>query len=303
MADEVSSAHTARDGFATALRAAFAARKVTLAWLQERLSARGNPVSTATLSYWRSGARHPEGAQSLAAIADIEELLHLPPRQLLDLLGPSVRIGPVGTARFPLAEAALEEAVKDVFLSLGAELPETARDVATHSVTDVGREGTAIHRSTRSLVQATVGTVTTIPYLEITPGQSAPAPEFRAVAGARIVALDSHRSGQVHGALFELERPLALAETGIFEWSVDFPPGYPDSRETGHGVSRLTRELLLWTRFHPDALPDWIEESEQLPDNTITTPLTLNGGTSILQTRRRWGPGMLVLQWGYGERS
>ena len=66
------------DGFAEALRAAIAARGVSLVWLRDRLAYRGSPVSLTTLSYWRSGDRHPEGAGSYAAIREIENLLGLP---------------------------------------------------------------------------------------------------------------------------------------------------------------------------------------------------------------------------------
>lgn len=48
------------DDFANALRDAINAKPVTLSWLQRQLKARGNRVSMATLSYWRSGARRPE---------------------------------------------------------------------------------------------------------------------------------------------------------------------------------------------------------------------------------------------------
>lgn len=286
------------------LRRAITARGVTLAWLHERLTAHGNPVSMATLSYWRSGARRPEGAQSRAALDSIEELLHLAPGTLTRHLGPTIRIGPVGAPRFPLVqEDLLEAAVIEAFAALDSTLPETSRDVSTHSVTEVGPDGAMTSRTTRTLIQAVVGEVATVPYLELSPGVPTPAPYFRAISGAHVTKLYSHPSGEVHGALFELERPLGPAQTGLLEWSMDLPPDYPPAMETGHGVSRQSRELLLWTRFHPDALPDWIEETEETPSGTVHTPLSLDGGTTIHQIRRRFGPGMLILRWGYGERE
>ena len=59
------------DVFAASFRDAINARGLTLARLHEQLRARGNSVSMATLSYWRSGARRPEGAQSMAALSDL----------------------------------------------------------------------------------------------------------------------------------------------------------------------------------------------------------------------------------------
>ncbi|WP_460797120.1 hypothetical protein [Microbacterium sp. GXF0217] len=46
----------------------------------------------AALSHWRSGARQPEGAQSLAAIDDIEDILGLDRGQLSRLIRPASRV-------------------------------------------------------------------------------------------------------------------------------------------------------------------------------------------------------------------
>src|SRR5690349_5044665 len=113
------------DDFAAAFRAAVNGRGVTLSWLQQRLQARGNRVSMAALSYWRSGARRPEGAQSLAALADIEDLLCVDAGSLSGLLGPTNRTGPLGPNLFPIDEEQLERAVMEVYRALGAPYPDT----------------------------------------------------------------------------------------------------------------------------------------------------------------------------------
>lgn len=289
--------------FATALRDAITARGITLARLRERLTASGNPVSAATLSYWRSGARRPEGPQSLAAVDEIESLLHMDAGSLRRLVGPSQRVGPIGTPQYPLAAALLESATTETFIALGAPVMDPGRDVSTTAVTEVGADGFVISRTTRTLLQSTAGTITNVPYLDLTPGVRTPAPIFSVVAGGRISRVHSHPSGEVHGAMFELERPLGPAQTTMLEWKLEFPPGYPPNTETGHGVARRARDLVLWTRFHPDALPDWIEEVEETPTETIVTPLFLDGATAIHQVRQTWGPGMLVLRWGFGARD
>lgn len=288
--------------FSSALRDAIAARRVSLAWLAERLRADGNPVSKATLSYWRSGSRNPEGPQSLSAVEAIEDLLGLNTGTLMKLIGPSHRTGPYGTTRFPLSDAEMEVAVIEVFEALGSVRFDPSRDVTTHSVADVDAHGNLLRRSTRTLLQSTSGVITHVPYVEMTPGIVTPAPTFRALGGGSVVQAFSHASGEVHGALFELERPISSAQTTVLEWELELPSDYPPLRETGHGVSRQARELLLWTRFHPDALPDWIDEVTDTPDGTTVEPRSLDGARSIHQIRRRWGPGMLSLRWGYGER-
>lgn len=288
---------------APALRDAINARRVTLAWLHERLRERGNTVSMATLSYWRSGARRPEGAQSVAALADIESLLDLEPGALTRLLGRSHRTGPVGPARFPLESIDVERAVTEAYAALGVPYPSTSREVTTHSVTDVGPDGNVSVCSIRSIVQAIGGTLDAIPFLEMTPGIDAPAPIFTALAGGRLSALYSHPSGEVHGGRFDLDVPLTAPDTTIVEWSVAYPQGYPPTRESGHAVSRQCRELLLWTRFHPDALPDWCEERVHTPDGAEVTPVSVDRGRSVHQVHRAFGPGAVELRWGYGPRE
>lgn len=289
------------DVFAASFRDAINARGLTLARLHEQLRARGNSVSMATLSYWRSGARRPEGAQSMAALTDIEQLLHLEPGSLTALLGTTNRTGPLGPNLFPLDEHELEEAVKDAFAALGAEYPDTSRELTTHSVTDVDAAGNVAYSITRSIVQSTVGTVSSIPFLEMTPGISTPAPFIDAVAGGRISARYSHPNGEVHGVLFELDVPLTAPSTAMVEWSVAYPPDYPPQRETGHAVARQCRELLVWTRFHPDALPDRLDERVETPDGSKTAELSLEGRNSVHQVRRAFGPGLLGVSWSYDD--
>lgn len=291
------------DAFASALRDAINARPVTLSGLQRQLKARGNNVSMATLSYWRSGARRPEGAQSLAALADIEQLLGLDEGALTRLLRSTNRTGPLGPNQFPIDEEELELAVIEAFRALGADYPDTSRELTTHSVTDVGADGNVAYSITRSIVQSTVGTITAIPFLEITPGVRTPPPALRAVSGGRIAARYSHPDGEVHGVLFELDLPLTAPETAMVEWSVEYPPDYPETRDTGHALAQKARELLVWTRFHPDAMPDWCEEHVETPDGVTVTPVPLTRGTSVHLVRRAFGPGALGLHWGYGPRE
>lgn len=288
--------------FAVALRAAIDARGITLARLHERLAARGNPVSVATLSYWRSGARRPEGAQSLAAIADIEDLLGLATDALAGLLGPTNRTGPLGPSAFPFEEELLEQRVKETFEAMGAVYPDPTRELTVHSVTDVGPGGRVLRRTTRAVVQATSGTVAAIPFVEITPGDRTPSPHFEAIGGGHIATTFSHPSEEVHGVLFALDRPITSPASTLIEWAVVYPEGFPATDGTGHGISLQARELLVWTRFAPDSVPDWYDEIEETPSGEEVTPRSFDGATSAFAVRRNFGPGSLSIQWGYGPR-
>lgn len=289
--------------FADALSLAIRERGTTLARLHARLADRGNRVSMATLSYWRSGARRPEGAQSLAAIADLEELLSLDQGALLDRLGPTLRTGPLGSTAFPFDEELIEQHVRETFLAMGAVYPDPTRELTTHAVTDVGADGHVLRRTTRLLVQATSGTMSAIPFVELTPGIRTPPPQFEAVGGGRITRRHSHPSGEVHGFLFETECAITAPGSTMIEWAVVYPPGTPATDGTGHGVAFRSRELLVWTRFHPAAVPDWCEEVEETPEGEVVTPRTLDGAQSLHAIRRGFGPGALGIRWGYGERG
>lgn len=302
MTTETTSQEQTATSFAETLSAAIRARRFTLSHLHARLTARGNPVSMATLSYWRSGARHPEGAQSLAAIADLEELLDLARGTLLDRLGPTMRTGPLGATAFPFDEELMEQRVRETFLAMGAAYPDPTRELTIHAVTDVGPDGRVLRRTTRLLVQATAGVVSAIPFVELTPGTPAPSPDFVALGGGRISTRHTHESREVHGFLFEPERPIAAPASAMIEWAVVYPPEFPETDGTGHGVALQSREMLLWTRFDADAVPDWIEEVEETPAGSVVTPRSLDGARSLHAIRRGFGPGALSMRWGYGER-
>ncbi|MBW1640112.1 hypothetical protein G3H63_13675 [Microbacterium resistens] len=300
--DHGTTAPPADTAFSRELRRAIAAHGISLARLRDQLRARGNPVSVTTLSYWRSGSRRPEGPQSLAAVDELERILGLVHGSLRELIGPTHRTGPIGGLAHPLAERNLEDATAEVMTALGMGNAPIVRDVSTHVVTEVGDHGDVLRRSMRSLIQSTTGILTAFPYVELSPGMPIEPPVFRAVAGARVGHRVSHPDGEVHGVVFELDRPIGPAETALIEWELSYPPDRPSGiRETGHGVARQSRDVLLWTRFHPDAVPDWLEEHEETPESTTRRPIALTTGTAIHQVRRRFGPGLLALSWGFGD--
>src|SRR5689334_25019388 len=76
------------DAFPTALRAEIQASGLSLDRIQYRLRSRGVSVSVTALSYWQSGRRRPERAESLAALGHLESVLGVAPGSLMALLGP-----------------------------------------------------------------------------------------------------------------------------------------------------------------------------------------------------------------------
>lgn len=300
MAGQSTGAHLRTQPFAQALRRAIDTCGQTLTWLHQRLTARGRPISIATLSSWRSGARHPESPRSLEAVAEIERILGLPENALSALIGPSRRTGRIGHPNFPWDDQSLVDAAVEMHELFGVEFPPPIRELTTHSVAEVGGNGGIAVRHMRFLLQSTSGVVTVLPLLEITPWRAIPAPTFRVVTGGRAVRFESHASGRVHGVLIELDQPLTPASTGMLEVDVIFSDDGPPVHETGHGVGRSIHELLLWIRFPSAVLPDWCNVVDEATGEPLAvTPLLLDRGGSGHVVRRGYGPGAVGIHWGY----
>lgn len=300
MAARTSGALRRTHPFAQALRRAIDTRGVTLTWLHETLAARGTAISMATLSSWRSGARRPEGPRSVVLVAAVELALGIPAGALSDLVGPSHRTGRIGDPRFPWDDQALEAAAMEAFEAFGADFPPPVRELTASAVTDVGPSGRISSRVTRTLLQSTADDVTSYPLLEVMPWVAIPQPTFTVLSGGRVSATFSHSSGRVHGALIGLNQPLGAGATTMLEVEVEFSPEGPALHETGHGVGRSIRELLLWIRFAPQAMPDWCNLVEEVSGQPLSaTPLVLDRGGSGHASRSRFGPGALGVHWGY----
>lgn len=72
--------------FSNALDQALRAQDLPLERIASRLAEAATPVTTATLSYWRTGQRCPSRPRSLLAVSQLEKLLALAPGTLTDLL-------------------------------------------------------------------------------------------------------------------------------------------------------------------------------------------------------------------------
>ncbi len=285
------------DGFPESLRAAIAARNVSLVWLRDRLADRGSPVSLTTLSYWRSGRRHPEGAASLTAIAEIELLLDLPEGHLRSRVGPQRRVGPLAAPVAPFEARPVNDAAEETTEALAAPFG-VFREVTTHIVADVDAGGVLRRRWTRMVLQITSGTVAEYPWIEVLEGDDGP-PVFSDPSGARLTRTHRHSSGTAYGVVLELERPVSAPGTAALEWVTDYPYDEAPTLECMHGRSRPGGALLLWVRFHPDRLPAWWEEFTDDDDAPPTSSETVGTGTTAHVFRRSFGPGVFGLRWGF----
>lgn len=284
--------------FAAALRAAISERGISLARLQSQLVADGNPVSMATLSYWRSGDRRPEGVQSLCVVEGIEDRLGLPRGHLTGLLGPSMRLGTLAPPRLPFDEERIQREAAETLAALRAAPQESLRDLSTQMTAYVGPDGSVERVVTRALVQSTGGVLTEIPLIVAAPGETFETPVISAVSGGRLAREHVHPGGLLSGVVIALDEPVPTGGTALFEFTETYPPGYPPKQSVWHATSRAARETLIWVRFHPGAPPSWCEEYAETEDDYASAMRSTRSG-AVHVARHRFGPGVLGIRWGY----
>ncbi|MBB5743354.1 hypothetical protein HD600_001851 [Microbacterium ginsengiterrae] len=210
--------------FSEALHAAIRDHGVTLAWLRSRLVDSGNPVSTATLSYWRSGARTPEGVSSLAAVEEIERILGLPRGHLGSRIGPSPRLGRVSEQVVPVVPD-IEDAYAQTEAALSAPPISSTRGISCQVQAYIGADGLLARRVTRSLVQSTVDGLTHLPFYGSAPDPISAIPQITIHAGGRLGSTHLHPSRLVFGYLVELDEPLRAGGTLLLEIEEETVPG------------------------------------------------------------------------------
>ena len=287
-------------GFAGALRAAISDRGITLARLQAALRDTGNPVSLATLSYWRSGDRQPEGAQSLSVVEGIEDRLGLNRGHLTSLLGPTPRLGPIAPPRLPFDEEREQRETAETLAALGAAAQDELRDLSTQVTVHVGRDGAVERTVMRSLVQATGSSVSEIPLIDVAPVETDVMSVITDVVGGRVDREYLHPGRLLSGVVIALDEPITTGATTLFEFTELFPPGYPPRQSAWHATSRRSREALIWVHFHPEAPPTWCEEYSETEDEYASTMRSARSG-SVHAVRHGFGPGILGIRWGYDE--
>lgn len=286
------------NAFAAALRAAISERGITLSRLRRQLADDGNIVSMATLSYWRSGDRQPEGPQSLAIVEGIEDRLRLRRGHLRSLLGPSARLGVVPPPRLPFDEERENRETAETLAALRSAPQEGLRDLSTHLTVQVGTDGAVASIVMRSLVQATQGVISELPLVDVAPEETDVLSVISDVVGGRVDREHLHPGRLVSGVVIALDDPITVGDTTLFQFTETFPPGYPARQSAWHALSRPARETLIWVRFHPDAPPSWCEEYAETEDDYVSTMRSVRSG-SVHASRHGFGPGILGIRWGY----
>ncbi|GAB3634275.1 hypothetical protein GCM10027421_36290 [Microbacterium shaanxiense] len=283
--------------FAEALRLAMTDRGVTLSQLRDRLMDHGNPVSVSALGYWRAGKRTPEGAKSLAAVAGMEEILHLGSGALSALLPPSARVGAPSPIRIPEVIGSVTDSIDEIGQLLLSQSLDNVRPVSVQIVADVDARGVVVRQRQRIRIQAVRTPMTEFARVEMTYVPSAVAPVFSARYGCRVARTISRASADAFGCLFALDRAVPVGRSTILEFQMDYPEGYPEERECGYASGRRTHEVVLWVQFAEGATPTWIEETEVIDGVETRRRRQLDAG-AVHAERIDFPVGVLALRWG-----
>lgn len=290
----------AAGGFAAALSRAIGASGLSLGRIRARLAANGNPVSMTTLSYWRSGARHPESAASLSAVDDLERILGLRAGELSALVRPTARLGVLPAPRMPFDEERERRETEETLLALRAAPQESLRDVSTWMTVFVGADGAIERTEYRCLVQVTRGVVTELPLIDVAPEETDEISVVGDVLGGRLDREYRHPGRLLSGIVIALDEPVGPGETAVFGFTERLPPGYPRRRSAWHATARPAKEMVIWVRFPAGAEPDWCEEYVEMEGEVeVSRPLALRGRAAHA-VRHGFGPGLLGIRWGSG---
>ncbi|MFE2374748.1 transcriptional regulator [Streptomyces sp. NPDC059398] len=246
--------------FPDALRAAMEAGGLTLNRIRHRLERLGTPVSTATLSCWRSGRYQPSQATALAALASLEHVLDVPPGALSALLDPPrPRARWLRTAAEAPALAAIwpeprRGEVSEAYRCVDSRWTSSLRCLNRHMRLEVDAQGREHRVWTRQVVRAERDGPdrAVLAHVPDAPG-SVPSLELRPPCRRGAVVEDPLTGMLVAELLFP--RPLRRGDTAVFETTLTHAEPRPPAREFIVHQNSPAGQFVLEVHFDPAALP------------------------------------------------
>lgn len=294
----------AADAFPTALRTAIQASGLSLDRIQYRLRARGVSVSVTALSYWQSGRRRPERAESLAALGHLESVLGVAPGSLIALLGPPRPRGRVQreSSRLPIEalwpeREPVSKLLKRIDFSTETAVIKLSQQDRMELAVDRGEKRIAVRQVLRAERDGVDRTLMVYDLERI----GRPFPEITAHQSCRIGRIARDEGAGLIAAEILLESPLARGETSIVEYALNHP-GPPFSRGDDSYCRRFTtpvREFVLELRFDPRALPAYCELYTVDPDEQTTTrrKVEVTPAGEAHAVALDFGPGAFCVRW------
>lgn len=288
------------DEFSVLVKEAMRRRGLTLAALHQTLRDQGEEISLTALSYWRSGQRRPESAQSFLVVERLEQILGFAPGELSEAITRPARVGRIVPPTMPFDDERIAREVHETMSELAPEPQGTLREISAQAVAYVDAEGNPTRVTTRYLAKATGDVVRAIPLVGVAARETELLPELVDLVGVRVARFSRHPGGLATGHLLEFDEPVRVGETVVFEVTKVLPPGYPSDRSVWHGLMTRSKALTVWLRFAPGAEPAWCEEYEEANGKEQTWPLDLVNGSAQV-ARFGFGPAVIGVRWGYED--
>ncbi|MEV7779274.1 hypothetical protein [Kitasatospora sp. NPDC088351] len=245
--------------FHLALRTAITARGLTLHRVRRHLALRGVHVGVTSLSYWQQGRRRPERAESLRAVAALEEVLELPEHSLTRLLGPrrATPAGPTGPPVLPYRDLITPATAVDDLLATIA----SPRDTGLHTITHIervriGADRRMLRRDSQHALRAHRDGIDR--YLAIyqgDPGGDITRVDVRAEENCRPGRVRRDQAHDLLVAELLLDHRLRAGDTRLLGYGFDDAPSPAPSREYVRGFNSGAGQYVLQVTFHPAALP------------------------------------------------
>lgn len=288
------------DDFARSLRIAIAQRGLSLERLRYHLAQRGHELSVATLSYWQSGRSRPERSTSLAALAQLEEILRVPTGELTRLL-PSRRRGvPKGGAP-TWAEQRLQPLIDDGDLadqlveSLGMTWDEGLRRISVSDRIEIGKERCGMTHTIRELLVAERAGSSRFP-LCFRYQRSNAETALAGVHNCRIGHLARDPEHRLIVAEVQLDRVLAAGESIVVEHRLVMPQEEVTELFVERGVVHKVRSAHTELVFPADAMPLSAERYTVVDGHQKAEPIVI-AGPSLHVLVLDFGPGVYGLRW------
>ncbi len=305
--------------FNVALQVAIGYSGLTLARLEYHLEQRGCRIGRSTLSYWQQGRRRPERADSLEALAVLEELLVLPEKSLSSLLGPKRPRGRwIGHRPGGLSWAemwAMNDDIKRLVAIDSRRQNDRLRDISMSEQLTVGHDRRIHFHEIRPVTQAredgadrnlllyNTGDDVNVDLIELTDLENCRIGRQRSLVDANFAAFE---------LLFD--RSLKESDTHLYGYRLDFTGAFresvdpvvrgtdrpTDAREAIRGFRHPTHTYVLQVQFTAPTLPVRVfhvrsarmnGEEEDIAELTLTS----NNTTHIAVQNVR--PGVHGIRW------
>lgn len=286
--------------FDEALNAAISVRGLGIERLCARLRDQGAPVSTATLSYWRSGRSRPGRHASLAALSQLERILDVPAGALSALVGPARRRGrghgspgPAIAAWWPRPNQVAALTSTDSF-----DWDERLARISQHDRIVIGADhGEHVTVSRQVLRAETDGPDRWVAIVH-TDEHDRAVPFIRPVRHCRLGRVVTRPAQGLVAAELLFDRRLRRGDTVITEHAIVNAAPYPLATNYERKFRLPVREYVLEICFDPAALPRSCQRFEQTDSGTeLTRSVPLGETASVHAVALNFGPGRYGFRW------